>query len=437
MRRPGATGGAGTALRTGLAQRTQLAPAVQQALSVLRLPAADLQAEIAREAALNPYLRWRGSAIPAGEGAADALAAEPSRLQALADQIGLMRLDPAVRAMATHLAAELREDGYLDTPLEEVAADLGVPIEIAEAGLAALQRCEPAGVGARSLSECLALQLVDRGLPADRAAAVVAHLEAFVARDWRALQKALGLDRAALERIGALLPALVAHPFARTAEAPALVADLVAEPDAEGRLTVRRTDAAGLRLTLDPALMATKAATPEAAEARARAQALVAAVRARGETLERIGAHLLEAQAEFLAHGPDRLRPLTRRSVAEALGLHPSTVGRAVAGKAIDLAGRLVPLSRFLAAPLPQGDGTALAGFAVRDRIARLIAAEPPGAPLSDEALRQALAAEGIDIARRTVAKYREWMKLPSSHGRRRMARVRAEAGAARARQSG
>ncbi len=429
--------GGGPGLRTGLSQRPQLAPAMQQSLSLLRLPAADLQAEIARELAVNPYLRWRGATPVAGEGAAEALAAEPSQLQDLVAQIGLMRLPDTVRAMAIHLAADLREDGYLDTPLAEVAADLGVPLDVAEAGLAALQSCEPAGVGARNLPECLALQLADRGLPPGQAAQVVAHLEAFVARDWRSLGRTLGLDRPALERIAALLPGLKAHPLASTDRAPALVADLVAEPDAKGRLQVRRTEAAAPRLGLDADLMADPPASPEAADARARAQALVAAVQARGDTLERIGAFLLEAQADFVANGPERLRPLSRRAVATALDLHPSTVGRAVAGKAIDLRGRLLPLSAFLAAPLPQAEGPALAGFAVRDRIARLIAAEPPGAPLSDEALRGLLAAEGIDIARRTVAKYRQWMNLPPSHLRRRIARLRGPADSRRYGQTG
>ncbi|WP_207186673.1 hypothetical protein [Rhodobaculum claviforme] len=420
-------GGVRQSLAPRLQQRTTLAPAMQTALTLLRLPAAELHAELMREAADNPYIRLRGPAAGTGV-AADSVVARPSALDRLRAQIGEMPLAPPVRAAAEHLAAELREDGYLDTPLAEIAAALGVPEALLAEGLSALQACDPPGVGARGLPECLALQLVDRGLARATASAVVADLEGFVARDWRRLEAALALPRPELERIAAWLPTLVAHPLVPDAaqEAPALVPDLVAEVGGDGAVSVRLADAGRPMLRLDPRLMAETPATPEAAAARARAQALLAGLRARGATLQRIGTWLVAAQPEYLAHGAEHLRPLTRRAVAAGLDLHPSTVGRAVAGKSLALDGRLIPLSTFLSAPLPQSDGPALAGFAVRRRIARMIAAEPPHAPLSDEALRRALAAEGIDIARRTVAKYRDWMRVPSSFRRRRSARPRA-----------
>lgn len=414
-------------LRPAPQQRMGLAPAVRASLSVLRMPLADLHAEIAREAAENPFLRWRRSPLAAEPLAAapvESLAAEPSLLDRLRAQIGLMPLEAGVRAMAEHLAGELRDDGYLDTPLEEIAAELDVPLALAEAGLSALQSCDPAGVGARDLAECLALQLADRGVPRALAAAAVARLEDFVAGNWRALGRALGCGQGELERIAGLLPGLVAHPVAAAPPAPPLMPDLVAEPGPGGP-AVRLAREAAPRLVLDRAMLRRAAGEPFAEACRVRAEALIAAVAARGATLLRIGAHLAEVQQAAFAHGPEHLRPLTRVEVAAALGLHPSTVGRATAGKGIGIDGRVLPLERFFSAALPQTGGPALAGHAVRLRIARLVAEEPAGAPLSDEAIRQALAGEGIDIARRTVAKYREWMHLPSSHRRRRMWRRR------------
>jgi RNA polymerase sigma-54 factor len=120
---------------------------------------------------------------------------------------------------------------------------------------------------------------------------------------------------------------------------------------------------------------------------------------------------------------------LTRTAVASALGLHVSTVARAVADKAIEIDGRVLPLAQFLSASLPQSGGPALAGVVVRRRIARIVAEEPHGSPLSDAAIQARLAKEGVDIARRTVTKYRQWLRLPSSHRRRRIARVRSPAG--------
>jgi RNA polymerase sigma-54 factor len=421
-------------LRQTLRQRTVLAPALRGSLAVLRMPLGDLQAEIAHELAENPFLRRRGPVETPSRGAevmAETLAAEPSLLERLRSQIGLMPLTPEVRAMAEHLAGELREDGYLEAGLEEIAAELGVPLALADAGLAALQGCDPAGVGARSLSECLALQLVDRGLALTLATRVVARIEGFVTRDWRGLSAALGLPRPELERIAALLPELVAHSVAAPAprEGAILLPDLVLETGRDGALRLHLSRESAPRLVLDTRLLAQAAGSPMAAAARSRAEALIAAVAARGETLLRIGRHLVQAQRAFVQHGPDHLQPLTRSEVASALGLHVSTVARAVAGKAIEIDGRVLPLGRFLSAPLPQSDGPALAGVVVRRRIARMIAEERAEAPLSDAALQQRLAAEGVDIARRTVAKYRQWLRLPSSHHRRRNARLRAPAG--------
>ncbi len=422
------------ALQQRQVQRQVLAPVLRASLAILRMPMAELQAEIARELAENPFLRRRrpeaGTPVAADHATTELLAAEPALLERMRMQIGLMPLAPDVRAMAEHLAGELRDDGYLEAELTEIAGDLGVPPELAEAGLAALQGCEPAGVGARSLTECLALQLVDRGLAPQLAQRVVARLEDFVGRDWRGLAAALGLPRAELERIAALLPGLVAHPVAVQAprEGLVLLPDLVLETGHDGSHRLRLARDAAPRLVLDRALLARAAGTPEAAACRARAEALIAAVEARGETLLRIGRHLVAAQHAFITRGPDQLRPLTRREVAEALGLHVSTVARTVAGKAIDIDGRVMPLSRFMSAPLPQAAGPALAGVAVRHRIARMIAEEPPDAPLADAAIQTRLRTEGVDIARRTVAKYRQWLRLPSSHHRRRLARLRAQA---------
>ncbi len=417
--------------KLGLRQRVGigLAPSLRTSLNVLRMPLADLQAELARAAAENPYLVFRQHGPQDAGGGADFLVETPSLVADLRRQIGLMPLAPEVRAVAEYLAGELREDGYLDTDLDEIAAEIGIPQALAEAGLAALQDCEPAGVGARSLSECLALQLVDRGVAADLAAQVVVHLEAFVAQDWRSLRCALGLARADLEAIGALLPQLVPHPVVPSpAAASALLPDLRVTKAADGTLSVELTRLARPQLALDAALAAHTARDAPGAQFRARAEVLIAAIAARGATLLRLGAWIVTAQAEFFSLGPDHLRPLSRAAAAADLGVHPSTVGRAVAGKAIEAEGRVYPLSRFFAAPLPQAQGPALSGFVVRRRIARLIADEPPGTPLSDAAIRAALAAEGVDIARRTVTKYRQWMRVPSSHQRRRQMRLRAAA---------
>lgn len=421
--------GAAPALRQGLRLRVGLAPSMVTSLHVLRLSLPDLHAALAAEAGENPYLVYRPPTARRGA-MPGSVASVPSLVESVRAQIGLMPLAVEVRAAAEHLAGELRDDGYLSAGLDGIAAETGAPLALLEAGLAALQGCDPPGIGARTLTECLTLQLVDAGLARPLAAAVVARLEGFVEGAWAALSAEFGLAEAELRDIAALLPRLAAHPAVPVAPGAAapLMPDLVVEPAADGSFRASLAREASPRLALDPALGRQGLSGQRHDALRARAEALVAGVKARGATLLRIGALLATHQAAFFARGPGHMRPLSRAEAAAELGLHPSTVGRAVAGKGVLANGRVHPLGMFFAAALPQHEGPALAGLAIRSRIGRIIAAEPPDRPLSDAAICRMLGAEGVDIARRTVAKYREWLRLPSSRQRRRAARLRASA---------
>ena len=418
---------AAPSLRPALRTRTTLAPTAMQSLNLLRLPLADLHAALAAEAGENPHLLYEPPS-PGRLEAADRQATRPTLVESLRAQVGLMSLAPDVRAMAEHLAGELRDDGYLGAGLDEIAAETGAPVALVEAGLAALQGCDPPGVGARTLAECLALQLVDADLARPLAEQVVTRLEGFVEAAWPPLAAELGLLEAELRRIAALLPRLAAHPVVpvEPSEQQPLIAEIEIRRSPDGAFHAALAPEARPRVTLDATLGGSAMTGAGHARLRARAQALVDAVEARGATLLRIGAVLARRQAGFFAHGPGHMRPLSRAEVAAELGLHASTVGRAVAGKGLLADGRVRPLDMFFAAALPQHGGPALAGFAVRRRIGQIIAAEAADRPLSDAAICRMLAAEGVDIARRTVAKYREWMRLPSSRQRRRVARLRA-----------
>jgi RNA polymerase sigma-54 factor len=417
--------------RLGLTQgqRLALTPSMRKTLDMLRLSAFDVDRAIATELRENPFLvraptgRAEPRSMPTPSGGDD-FAATPQLIERLHRQIGLMHLSPEVRAMAEYLAGELRDDGYLDIPLSEIAGDIGVTPELAEAGLSALQHCDPPGVGARGLAECLALQLVEKaGIARPIADAAVARLEEFASGRLGGLAPALGVDKDTVTRIAATLPHLASQPV-QEAAAPIryLKADLVVVRDAPGTVTVTLAKRRTQRLQLDHRLVAAAGATEGAAEWRSRAEALIAALRFRAETLLRIGRHIAEVQHATFSGREDTIRPLSRRAVAEALGLHPSTVGRAVASKVIEIDGRLRPLSDFFSHAIPGTDGATVSAHLVRRRIAAMIAAESPDAPLSDAVLCHRLNAEGVDIARRTVTKYRQWMRLPSSSGRRRIA---------------
>lgn len=416
----------GPSLKVQARQRLAITPGMHYALRVLRMPTSDLVAEIASEAEENPFLNFAAPAGGSGSSydlALETVAARPSLGETLRGQIGAMVLSPQQRALAEYLTGELREDGFLDTPVEEIAAFTKLPQAQVEEALAVLQRCEPTGVGARDLAECLALQLGDHGVPRALADRVVARMALFAEGRWSRLTTELELPRAELDRIALVLRELKPRPVV---EAPAptaiLLPDLIVEPQRGGAVSVRLGRAALPRLSLERKLLAQVAGTgdPFVAERRERAQRLIGAVRARGRTLLRIGERLVQDQARFFTEGPEHLVPRRRQDMAADLGLHPATIGRAVAGKALLWSGTLYPLSSFFSTALPVREGAAVSAHSVQVSIRRLIDAEPPGAPLSDAAICACLQEDGVDISRRTVAKYRQCMRIPSSSERRR-----------------
>lgn len=399
--------------------RLALTPQMRQSLDVLRMTAVELQEMAVREAGDNPFLRLRGGAGRGGGSFDLALATIPSRPGMIADiihQIRFRTLPDDVREAAEYLAGTLRDDGYLEGDLAELAADLGMPESLLEAGLVVLQSCEPAGIGARNLGECILLQLIDEGMErglAQRAVGSLAELASGrLASAARAME--VTLDEAA--RIAALLRGVDPHPVKPEAEmATILRPDLSVRRAADGMLSVALARELPV-LEFDRRL----GAGEFAAARRLRAEALIAAVNSRNATLLAIGRAIVARQQAFFHAGPDALVPLTRAELAGELGLHPSTLGRAVMGKGLETGGRIVPLSLFFSSSLAAGEGETVSAVVVSRRIARMIAAEPAGAPLADADIARRLAEEGVDIARRTVAKYREGLKIPSSRRRRR-----------------
>lgn len=406
-------------------QRLTLSPAMRQALSVLALPAAELAERIAREIADNPFLvteevvRGDAGGGSAYDYALATSAAGQGLTDALARQIAMQRLDPVTEAAALYLIGELREDGYLDTPLAELAEALDLPASVLHGGLEALQRCEPAGIGARSLAECLELQLVDAGIERGLARAAVLRLDDFAAERWARLSRGLGQREPMLRQIARLLRGLSASPVMPPPETAGVrIPELLVERGPQNDLTVRLLPAAMPRLTVLPA----DRKTLGGGELRAlhdRAGWLISALFARSETLLRIGRHIVATQDGFFAGNHATLRPITRSEAAAALTMHPSTLGRALAGKALIAEDRVYPLSLFFSRALPGADG-AVSAFDVQRRIRQMIAAENPDAPLADDEICTQLGNEGVDMARRTVAKYRKCMRIPSSYARRR-----------------
>jgi len=360
---------------------------------------------------------------------AQRVAGESTLREHLLEQAHLSLADAADRAIAETLIDSLDEAGYLGTATAELADLLGVPEPRVTAVLQRMQGFDPVGVFARDLAECLALQLreLDRLDPAMQA--LLDNLELLGRREFAALRRICGVDGEDLTDMLAELRALDPRPATRFgAEAvQPLIPDVLMRAARDG----------GWHLELNPAtlprvLVNQRYYTRVAAAARdkdskrylnERLQAanwLVRALEQRAQTILKVAAAIVERQQAFFVHGVQHLKPLTLREIAETIEMHESTVSRVTANKYIATPRGTYELKYFFTASIAGADGESHSAEAVRDRIRKLVEREPPDKPLSDDRIVTLLRGEGVDIARRTVAKYREAMRIPSSTQRRR-----------------
>jgi RNA polymerase sigma-54 factor len=334
-----------------------------------------------------------------------------------------------VEAMvAEQIVALIDEAGYLRADLAELAQRLGVPLALVEHVLGVVQRFDPSGVGARDLAECIAIQAreADRYDPAMER--MIAHLDLVAKGAFPQLRRICGVDDEDLADMIRELRGYDPKPGLRFGGAPAqaVVPDIFVRRTAEGwavevnggtlpRLLVNRRYHAEL---------VKGAGTKNRAwlsEQLAGANWLVRALDQRQRTIVKVASEIVKQQEGFFLHGVAHMRPLTLRQVAEEIGMHESTVSRVTSNKYLSCARGLFELKYFFSSGIAAtaGDG-AVSAEAVKSRIKALIDAEDAKAILSDEAIAQKLAAEGHDIARRTVVKYREAMGYGSSVQRRR-----------------
>ncbi len=380
---------------------------------------------------------WSASGA-GGEGEAPGIdshgAAEASLAEHLHAQIGAVARDADLLFIARWLIDQLDEAGYLTVPLNEAVAVLGVSNVQAEAALALVQTLDPTGVGARDLAECLVLQAreADRYDPA--MARMLAHLDCIARGELARLQKLCGVDDEDFADMLGELRGYDPKPGLRFGQRQAeavvpdvLVRDVVLEDGSIGfdvainqvtlpRLIVNRSYFVELRGTC-----VTREAKAWLGERLADANWLIKALDQRQKTILKVAAEIVRQQDGFFRHGVSHLRPLTLRTVAEAVSLHESTVSRVTSNKALHCARGTFELKYFFTSGVASSDGDgAVSAEAVKAAIRQLIDAEDPAAVLSDDTLVDLLRTRGFDLARRTVAKYREAIGLGSSVQRRR-----------------
>jgi RNA polymerase sigma-54 factor len=448
-------------LQFRLSQQLTLTPQLQQAIRLLQLSTVELNQEIERALAENPALERdegeaedeggveardggaRGAPEPGAEYAgawprgedddgerAFAVPDTPTLRHHLIAQAGLMPLEPRDRALLELLIDALDEDGYLTQSLEEIAAlvppELGVEADDLAIALHHLQNLDPVGVGARSPAECLALQLRARH-GCDRVSRLALdiaehHLAMLATRDYTRLRAATGADDAELRAAQGLIRGLNPRPGAAFAklEARYVVPDVI----------VRKTKA-GWRATLNPEAMPKLRIDRLYAELAAgrgggalgvklqEARWLIRNVQQRFDTIKRVAQAIVDRQRHFLEHGEVAMRPMVLREIAETLGLHESTISRVTTQKYMATPRGTFELKYFFGSHVATDSGGAASATAIRALIRQLVAAEHARTPLSDARLSQILAQQGIVVARRTVAKYRESLQIPPASQRK------------------
>ncbi|HMB48149.1 MAG TPA: RNA polymerase factor sigma-54 [Afifellaceae bacterium] len=360
------------------------------------------------------------------------LAARPSLTAWLEDQINAMIGDPADRAIALALLSHLDPTGYLTAPLAEIAAALGAPEKRVEKVLLRCQAVEPTGVFARSLAECLALQLSDLNRLDPAMQTLLDNLDLLMNAGRSALQRRCGVTgedfAEMLEEIRALDPkpglAFSHDPIA------VAVADIIVREGSDGGWTVELNDEVLPRVLVNRSYYAQIAGRANRQERKfvtdcmQQANWLEKSLDQRARTILKVATEIVAQQEAFLRHGVVHLKPLNLRAVADIVGVHESTVSRATANKYMATPRGLFELKFFFSTSIPssvEGDGHS--SEAVKHKVRQLIEAEKPDDILSDDTIVELLGKDGMLIARRTVAKYRGLLKIPSSVQRRRQKR--------------
>lgn len=348
----------------------------------------------------------------------------------LLSQLNLAGLDPAERLIAARLIDETDEGGYCRAEPAEVAAALGTDEATVLRVLEFCQGFDPTGAMARSVPECLRLQLQERDRHDPAMAALVENLDLVAKFDLQALSVICAVDKADVRDMIEELRELTPRPGAGFASdaAVAVAPDVFVRELPDGRFAVELNSETLPRVLMDKAYYAEVSALPMRendrdfiSECAANATWLIKSLDQRARTILKVASELVRQQDAFFAHGVAHLRPLNLKQVADAIEMHESTVSRVTSNKYMSTPRGLFELKYFFSAAIPStGGGDAHSAEAVRHRIKGLIETETAANVLSDDQIVEILTGYGVDIARRTVAKYRESLNIPSSVQRRR-----------------
>jgi RNA polymerase sigma-54 factor len=400
------------------------------------VPPADSDAASSRSNSEMPaaYSEWAGAGAGGGTPGDYNLEAfvsvETTLADHLAEQLALAIPDPKRRMIGQYLIDLVDEAGYLGGDLAAVGEKLGAPPAEIEAVVAILQGFDPAGVCARNLTECLAIQLKERDRFDPAMAALVGHLDLLAKRDLAALRRVCGVSDEDLIDMIAEIRRLNPKPGLAFGSVPVqpIVPDVFVRAGPDGGFIVELNSDTLPKVLVNQSYHAEVAKTARSdndktylADCLQTATWLVRALDQRAKTILKVATEIVRQQDAFLTHGVQQLRPLNLKTIADAISMHESTVSRVTANKYMATNRGIFELKYFFTSAIASAHGgEAHSAEAVRHRIKQLIDGESAEQVLSDDAIVDTLRAAGIDIARRTVAKYREAMRIPSSVQRRR-----------------
>jgi RNA polymerase sigma-54 factor len=347
----------------------------------------------------------------------------------LHSQLALVVLSENVRDAAEGIIGNLDEAGYLTLSIEELCAEGGHTAADMEEALRVVHTLDPAGVGARDLRECLLLQLESRGARGGVAWTIVAdHLKAAEPRQARELARTLGRPLEHIEIALRVVRQLDPKPGLKYSSPGArqIEPDVYITKEGDDYLIqLNDDDIPNIRLSRDYRYLLDREQEPNkdvrnyVKDRYASALQLIKNIEQRKQTILRVCQSIVRRQVQFLERGLDELKPMMIKDIAEEIGVHPSTVSRAVAGKYAHTPQGVYELRFFFSEAVQGPSGSATPLLILKRRVKKMIEEEDPAHPLTDEQITERLQAEGIRVTRRTVAKYREDMRIPSTHQRR------------------
>ena len=353
--------------------------------------------------------------------------------QHLSEQLPLVLKEPAQRLVGQYLVDMVDEAGYLPSDLSSLPERLGAPQELFDRVLASLQTLDPPGVFARSLAECLALQLKEQNRFDPVIGSFLDNLHLLASHNFPALKRAVGIDIDEIMEIVAEIKRLNPKPGLKygSVQMQPVVPDVLVRPAPDGSWIVELNVDTLPKVLVNRTYLAHVSKTPSdrtyLLECLQTANWLVKSLDQRARTILRVSEEIVRQQDGFFTHGVQYLRPLNLKTVADAISMHESTVSRVTSNKYVATPRGIFELKYFFTSAIASAeDGESHSSEAVRHRIKQMIDGEAPAAVLSDDKIVDKLKCDGIDIARRTVAKYRESMRIPSSVQRRRDKRMAA-----------